>query len=187
MIILISGGTNNGKSYHAKKITANLCTKRNLPLYYVATAIATTQEMKERIAKSQKDREGLGFTTIELTVDIEKLSETVKNDGIFLINNVTALLSNEFSTENQTTVYKEQKVIDGLKEIVRKKGSDFIIISDYMFSNSVTYDENTDNFCRALGRINAEMAKIADVVIEVSYHNLIIHKGEDLLAEYTTV
>ena len=184
MIILISGGTNNGKSYHAKQISKYLSVKNNLSLYYVATAEPANQEQAMRIEASKKDREGLGFTTVEQTTDIEKAYGSITANGVLLINNITALLANEIFVKDQISGYKEQKVIDGLKQLFTNYGSYFVIISDYMFSNSVTYDESTDNFCRALGRINMEIAKTADVVIEVCYSNLVYHKGEQLLTEY---
>ena len=86
-----------------------------------------------------------------------------------------------FSGNNiNTNVYK--KIIDHIK-ILKEKVQNLVIVSDYLFSDSMIYDECTENFKKELGKINIEVAKFSDVVIEMSFKNKIIHKGKDLIGE----
>ena len=113
MIAFISGGAKNGKSTFAQNLAVKLA--GGGPLYYIATMVATDEEDEERIRRHKRDREGLGFITIEQPRDITKMlcgeeekdegeGERKANDkietkapdpsGTFLLDSVTALLSN---------------------------------------------------------------------------------------------
>ena len=93
MNVFISGGAKNGKSSYAQDLAVKMARERKCPLYYVATMVPHDDEDRARIDRHRRDRQGLGFKTIECGTDIEK--EIEGREGVFLIDSVTALLSNE--------------------------------------------------------------------------------------------
>ena len=96
MNIFISGGCKNGKSMHAQRIAKAMAVSENVPLYYVATMIPTDEEDRQRIRRHIEERAGWGFETLEQGRDIcGALRDGVDCRGVFLLDSVTALLSNE--------------------------------------------------------------------------------------------
>ena len=97
MNVFISGGCKNGKSMFAQEIARDMAREQEVPLYYLATMIPGDDEDRARIRRHIGEREGWGFTTIEQGRDIlDALSqEGVDSGGVFLLDSVTALLSNE--------------------------------------------------------------------------------------------
>jgi len=66
-------------------------------------------------------------------------------------------------------------ILAGLEQIMLK-AKNTVIISDYIFSDSIEYDEITQNFKRELGIINREIVKSCQNVIECSFGNVKYHK-----------
>ena len=106
MNIFISGGCKNGKSYHAQELARSMAQENNLPLYYLATMIPHDEEDDARIRRHLSEREGWGFDTIEQGINIcgalnakTVSGKEVDPKGVFLLDSVTALLSNEMFTE----------------------------------------------------------------------------------------
>ena len=116
MNIFISGGCKNGKSYHAQELARSMAQESNLPLYYLATMIPRDEEDDARIRRHLSEREGWGFDTIEQGEHIcEALrtktvsGEPVDPNGVFLLDSVTALLSNEMFREDGTIDFAAPK------------------------------------------------------------------------------
>ena len=102
MNIFISGGCKNGKSYHAQELARDMSREKSLPLYYLATMIPADDEDRARIKRHLSERDGWGFETIEQGRNIcyaldgtTSSGEKVSAQGVFLLDSVTALLSNE--------------------------------------------------------------------------------------------
>jgi len=186
MIILIAGGVNNGKSHKARQLTKYLAGRDNIMPYHINTIRHTDQSVTEHIHRSKELSSKEGFTIIEQTEDIDKITENRDLHGAFMLDSLTALVINEMIVKNSIPVYHEQHILDGLNKLINSDISHLIMTSDYIFSNPNKLDDETDNYIRALGRMNLEISKIADCVIEVCYDNLLIHKGKSLLAGYTS-
>ena len=91
MRVFISGGCKNGKSYYAQRVAKSA----GAPLYYIATMIPHDHEDDARILRHRKERENWGFETIECGRDIQNVLNNADQNGSFLLDSVTALLSNE--------------------------------------------------------------------------------------------
>lgn len=181
MIVYISGGCKNGKSSIAENIAKNLSQKAN-PLYYVATMNPTDKEDEERILNHQKDRKDLGFETIELSKNITDLSIRANLDGTFLLDSVTALLMNEmFDKDINKLAHK--KIAKDL-EIIAKQVKNIVLVSDYIYSDSIKYDDMTEHYKMALAYIDKKCASFADVVLEICIGNVLIYKGKDKIGGY---
>ena len=176
MKIFISGGCKNGKS----TIAENQAVALSVPgkLYYVATMIPHDEEDEVRIARHRAERDGKGFTTIECGNDIADID--VDADGTYLIDSVTALLSNEMflTTDGKSFEFNEsaaKKVADDLIEFSRK-AKNVVFVSDYIFSD-IVYDELTEKYREGLALCDRELASECDTVVEICLGNAITYKG----------
>ena len=176
MNIFISGGCKNGKSYHAQELARNMSREKSLPLYYLATMIPTDDEDRARIRRHLSEREGWGFDTIEQGRNIcEALigstlsGEKVYPGGVFLLDSVTALLSNEmFLPEGTVVLDAAEKLAAELSEFANRTGNT-VFVSDYIYSDGRLFDEYTENYRRGLALIDRTLAALCDQVVEVSY------------------
>lgn len=93
MTVFLSGGCKNGKSTLAEQIAVHL--SRPGRLYYLATMIPHDEEDRARITRHVESRAGLGFQTVECGLSLEKGLQNADPEGSYLLDSVTALLSNE--------------------------------------------------------------------------------------------
>ena len=176
MNIFISGGCKNGKSHHAQELARNMSREKSLPLYYLATMIPCDDEDRARIRRHLSEREGWGFETIEQGRDIcraldgyTRSGEKVSPKGVFLLDSVTALLSNEmFPPGGEVSSDAGDRLAAELSEFARRTGNT-IFVSDYIYSDARIFDSYTENYRRALAHIDRTLAALCDQVIEVSF------------------
>lgn len=176
MNVFISGGAKNGKSSFAQDLAVNMAKEKKCPLYYVATMIPHDDEDRARIDRHRRDRQGLGFKTIECGTDIDR--ELEGNDGVFLIDSVTALLSNEmFRSDGAVDAEASIRIAERLKNLCRTKDG-MIFVSDFIYSDGVEYDELTDAYIQGLAIIDKALAKECDRVVEM-IHGIPVDYKED--------
>lgn len=176
MKVLISGGCKNGKSGFAQELAVKL--SGNGARYYVATMIPYDGEDRARIEKHIADRAGMGFETLEIGTDIARCLENGRN-GTFLSDSVTALLTNEtFSAEHgwKPDAEAPMRCRNGLLKIA-ERAENAVFVTDYLYSDAVRYDEDTEQFRRGLALIDRSLAAVCDTVIELCAGNVIFHKG----------
>ncbi len=181
MNYFISGGCKNGKSFHAQRIAKEMAEKTGKPLYYLATMEPHDSEDDERIARHIKDREGWGFITIERPTDIcgifrgtnsAATPATPDPRGIFLLDSVTALLSNEmFRADGSVDMEAPARVAAELTRFAEMTGST-VFVSDYIYSDAHLYDELTESYRKGLALCDRALAAACDKVIEVAYTNV---------------
>lgn len=176
MRVFISGGVKNGKSSHAQNIAKKL--SGGGPLYYVATMIPHDDEDYRRISRHIKEREGMGFETIECPRDILKCLEKAKPEGVFLLDSTTALLSNEMFLEDGEINHDAADKI--AKELVRFAESigGFVAVSDAIYSDAAEYEALTEEYRKGLARIDRALAGCCDTVLEICCGTVFCHKGE---------
>lgn len=166
MNVFISGGAKNGKSTFAQNLAVDMARERRCKLYYVATMIPHDDEDRARIDRHRNDRQGLGFRTIECGYNIE--NEIEGREGVFLIDSVTALLSNEmFRPGGKVDVEASIRLSETLKRLCESHDG-LIFVSDYIYSDGGKYDELTDAYIQGLAIIDKALAKACDRVIEMS-------------------
>ena len=174
MKIFISGGCKNGKSYYAERLAK---AQSENHLYYVATMKPVDSEDNERIERHRKERDGHGWTTIEQHVNIEAILDKYDRRGSFLLDSLTALLANEmFLPDGSVNERASAKITSGLSFIINSV-KNIVIVSDYIYSDAALYDTFTEGYREALAEIDREAARCCDIVLEVSYANIIVHKG----------
>lgn len=178
MIIFITGGVKNGKSSLAQNLALTLA-KGGIH-YYVATMIPSDKEDRDRIRHHLADREGLGFETIECGRNILSCLDHADKNGTFLLDSVTALLLNELfpdPTSCDMDATAPARCAQQM-EVFAKSVRNAVIVSDFIYSDAARYDEVTETYRKGLADIDRTLARVCDVVIEVSAGNIIVHKGE---------
>jgi adenosylcobinamide kinase / adenosylcobinamide-phosphate guanylyltransferase len=181
MIILLVGGSKSGKSMAAQRYAKRLETIEG-SLYYIATMKPYDNEDLKRIENHIEERKGWGFTTIEQGYDIKEILSEVNINDTVLIDSITSLATNEMFPKSGFVSEVSDKIINEIKLIINNVKNS-VIVTDYLFSDGIIYDDYTDAFRRELGNINISLASIADIVIEFSFSNEIIHKGEEYVRD----
>lgn len=177
MTCFISGGAKNGKSTLAQNLAVKLAGGGKH--YYVATMIPTDEEDEDRIRRHIADRDGLGFETLECGRDILSCLERADKNGVFLVDSATALLQNAiFPVEKNYAMdlVSAQRCAD---DLVRFVGTvrDAVVVSDYIYSDGLTFDPGTECYCRALAELDRRLAQACDTVVEVCAGQYIVYKG----------
>ncbi len=183
MNILISGGCKNGKSIYAQELARQMAEEQQVPLYYLATMIPVDDEDRERIRRHLAEREGWGFETIEQGLNIcHALSDTaqtaeghsISKEGVFLLDSVTALLSNEmFRADGTVDFNAPQRVASQLAEFAQATGNT-VFVSDYIYSDANLFDSYTESYRKGLAYIDRSLAAICHQTIEVLFGSKIV-------------
>lgn len=172
MSVFISGGCKNGKSFYAQRIAK----AGGAPLYYIATMIPRDAEDEARIARHRRERAGWGFETLECGRDILACLDRADPGGSFLLDSATALLSNEMFTAEGMDSEAPGRIAAALVEFV-KRAPRTVVVSDYIYSDAMLYDEWTEAYRRGLATIDRALAAACDDVLEVVHGQVIVHKG----------
>ncbi len=174
MKILFSGGCKNGKSTLAERSVKALA--GDGPLYYIATMIPHDDEDRARIRRHVKSRAGMGFITLEQGTNVTCCLDRADENGAFLLDSVTALLSNEMWSENGYDPDAGERAAAELTELARR-ARHIVFVSDFIYSDAGHYDEFTETYRRALALCDRVLARECDTVVEVVSSNPVIYKG----------
>ena len=172
MSTYISGGCKNGKSFYAQRVAK----AGGTPLYYVATMIPRDGEDQARIRRHRDERSGWGFETLECGRSILDCLDSADPDGSFLLDSVTALLSNEMFSPEGADMGAARRVAEELEAFIQR-APNTVLVSDYIFSDALLYDDLTEAYRRGLAYIDRHLAARCDNVIEVVGGQFIVHKG----------
>ncbi|NWQ41581.1 bifunctional adenosylcobinamide kinase/adenosylcobinamide-phosphate guanylyltransferase [Bacillus sp. EB106-08-02-XG196] len=167
-LIFISGGVRSGKSSFAEKMALELTKKNGGKLNYLATGVASDQEMKERIVKHRCDREigKFRWRTIEQSVNIGEIAHFFNDEDIILLDCVTTLLNNELFSANQKwddslLANVMERITTGIIEI-RDRAKVLIVVSNEVFHESMVENDLVFSYGRILGKIHQQLVKSAD-------------------------
>lgn len=183
LLIFITGGVRSGKSSFAEKMAFNLAMNKGGQLNYLATGVASDQEMRERIAKHQQDRVAgeSSWRTIEQSLHIGEIANMFGSQDIILLDCVTTLLNNELFSINQnwdesflSTV--KEKIVTGIKQI-RNRGKVLIVVSNEVFHESFAENELVFTYGKLLGQIHQQLVMAADQAYLVEMGVPILMKG----------
>ena len=177
MTALIVGGSKSGKSSLAQEMAVSLA--GDGPLYYLATMVPRDGEDRARIARHLEDRAGLGFVTVEQGKNLPGCLARANREGTFLLDSVTALLTNEFfpPEKNYAPDYTAgQRVGDDILSLARQVRH-LVVVADDLFRDAARYDGTTESYRQALGGILCRLAEEAELVVEMTMGNPVVHKG----------
>ena len=165
MTVFLSGGCKNGKSTLAEQIAVHL--SRPEHLYYLATMIPHDEEDRLRIARHVQSRAGLGFQTVECGLGLAKALEKADPAGSYLLDSVTALLSNEmFRADGTMDESAGARLARELTEFARRTGN-CVFVCDNIFADGADYGDWTERYRQALGAIGAALCRVCDAAADV--------------------
>ena len=88
--------------------------------------------------------------------------------GAFLLDSVTALLSNEmFDDHGNFDPDAAKRIREDLTEFAAKTGST-VFVSDYIYSDAVEYSETVEAYRQGLAAADRALASVCERVIEIS-------------------
>ena len=180
MTVLLVGGSKSGKSSLAQNVCAELA--GTAPLYYLATMIPQDDEDNARIARHIEDRAGMGFRTLEQGRNLTAVLSRADRQGTFLLDSVTALLSNEFFPRERNyepDFSAGRRVAEEICTLSRQVRN-LVVVADDLFRDAARYDPVTQSYRQALALILRQVAREADTVAEMSMGNLTVFKGGNL-------
>ena len=176
MTVFLSGGCKNGKSTLAEQIAVYL--SRPGRLYYLATMIPHDDEDRARIARHVASRSGLGFQTIECGLSLQAALRDADAEGSYLLDSVTALLSNEMfrpdGTMDKDAGARSAQELLALARSCRH----LVCVCDDIFRDGAAYDEWTERYRSGLARVCRTLAAEFDTVCEVVAGLPHLWKGE---------
>ena len=158
MLILVTGGSGSGKSAFAEDRILSLGEAKRI---YIATMHPFDQESFKRIERHRKMRAGKGFDTIECYTGLKDVP--ISGDSVVLLECMSNLTANEMFEENGA--HQNLAGVQKLKERARH----VVIVTNEIFSDGVTFDDEMNTYLRYLGEINQAVAKMADEAVEVVY------------------
>lgn len=177
MTALIVGGSKSGKSSLAQELAVSLAGAD--PRYYLATMIPRDGEDRARIRRHIEDRAGMGFVTLEQGRTLPDCLLRAERTGTFLLDSVTALLSNEFFPPERGFAPDPsagQRVGDDILTLAREV-KNLVVVADDLFRDAARYDAITESYREALAHVLRRTAERADTVVEMTMGNPVVHKG----------
>lgn len=185
MLYLVTGGSGSGKSCFAEKLAVDRHRKlfSQGGLYYIATMLPYDEECLKRIDRHREMRREKGFATIECYSALDKV-EAGKKD-VLLLECMSNLLANEMYQEDGGIKKRGDAAMQDVAEAILKpvlrleeKAGCVIVVTNEVFSDGVTYDQETECYIRLLGKINRYLAACAGSVTEVICSIPVFRKGE---------
>ena len=167
MIVLVTGGSGCGKSKWAEKLVASLPNENRV---YIATMQVYDAESIKRVERHRAQRADKGFRTIECEKDLA--SADIADSSVVLLEDLVNLMANEMFDGGDVN-----RIVPALN-ILAKKCSHLVIVTNDVFADGIEYAESTQEYIRQLAEINNAAAQIADCVVEVVYSIPIAVKGE---------
>ncbi|NRG19051.1 bifunctional adenosylcobinamide kinase/adenosylcobinamide-phosphate guanylyltransferase [Rhizobiales bacterium] len=156
---LVIGGARSGKSAFAEKLVI----ESGLERIYVATCASFDEEMQARIAR-HRDQRGADWKTVEEARDIaDVLKREAAAGSAVLVDCLTLWLSN---------LMFEQADIEAetarLLEALRKTAGPVVLVSNEVGTGIVPENALARRFRDAQGRLNKQIAEVANQVVLVA-------------------
>jgi adenosylcobinamide kinase/adenosylcobinamide-phosphate guanylyltransferase len=157
MLAFVIGGIKSGKTKFALKKAEEL---NNGKLYYIATARAVDEEMKDRIERHKRER-GEKWITIEEPIEVDKVLKAIPKGSVIIIDCLTTWLTN-LLMENYDVEEKTNKLLDIL--LKTKTDLDLFLISNEVGLGIIPDNPLGRKFIDLSGNFHQKVAQIADEV-----------------------
>lgn len=151
-LIFIFGGARSGKSGFALE----LAKKSGKKVCFIATALATDQEMKQRIS-NHKNTRPKNWETVETTNNLDEKIRKEKNK-VILIDCLTLYVSHLINLSQEKILAHLEKIIKAIKN----SKSEFIVVSNEVGCGIVPNNKLGRYYRDVLGRVNQMFGLEAD-------------------------
>ena len=171
MMTLIIGGSGSGKSAYAEDTILQYHNKQS-SLYYIATMEPFGAETQKKIERHRQMRKGKGFETLECYTDLFHLVRNFPfSKASVLLECMSNLTANEVY-HNLSNYSSEKELADQVfrgVQILVETCEHVVVVTNEVSSECAEDTPEMQCYKRILGRINCQMAGIADKVTEVVY------------------
>lgn len=154
---MVLGGAASGKSAFAEA----LALADPSPRVYLATAQAFDDEMRNKI-QIHRERRQHGWTTLEAPVDTASALIGLNESQVCLLDCATMWLSNQMLAEHDPQATQAE-----LLTAIGRCPARLVIVSNEVGQGIVPENALARRFRDAQGRLNIELANIADCVVHV--------------------
>jgi adenosylcobinamide kinase / adenosylcobinamide-phosphate guanylyltransferase len=153
--VLVLGGARSGKSRHAQALAEAMAGAR----VFVATAQAFDDEMRDRIARHQADRDD-SWSTVEAPTDLTQAIRTHgASGGVVLVDCLTLWLSNLLLADRDL-----ESAGDELVDALSTNAASVVLVSNEVGFGIVPDNALARRFRDAAGRLNQRVAAACDAV-----------------------
>jgi adenosylcobinamide kinase/adenosylcobinamide-phosphate guanylyltransferase len=154
-VTFLIGGARSGKSRHAEQLVRRYAA----PWAYIATAQAYDDEMRERIALHRAQR-GEGWETTDAPFDLVGTLDSMADDRPVLVDCLTLWLTNHMLAEHDLVAECAR-----LERCLARPRGPWFVVSNEVGQGIVPDNELARRFRDAAGRLNQQVAGIADSVL----------------------
>ena len=172
-IVFVIGGCRSGKSKHALQIAEDMPGGRKI---YIATCVPQDDEMKQRVAKHQRER-SQNWTTREAPLRLpEAILESGSKADVVLVDCLTLWLSNLLMETNDEAKFGGK--ISQLTNALKKATCPVILVSNEVGTGIVPENKLARQYRDIIGLVNQSVAQTANKVIWVVAGIPVTVKGE---------
>jgi len=158
-ITLVLGGARSGKSSYAQQL-ASSCDK----VTFIATAQPSDDEMRLRIQRHQQERPA-SWSTVEVQVDVDlAVARYSPASEVLLIDCLALYVANIMALEHNNEE-KIQERVNRLCQALQSAESSVVLVSNEVGSGVHPSHPSGRFFRDLLGRINQQVAQVADNVL----------------------
>jgi adenosylcobinamide kinase/adenosylcobinamide-phosphate guanylyltransferase len=158
-ITLVLGGARSGKSSYAQQL-ASSCDK----VTFIATAQPSDDEMRMRIQRHRQERPAT-WPTVEVQVDLDLAIARHSPASEILLVDCLALYAANLMTLEHNNEEKIQERVDRLCQALHSAESSVVLVSNEVGSGVHPSHPSGRFFRDLLGRINQQVAQLADNVL----------------------
>lgn len=163
MFITVTGGSGSGKSAFAEEQILKFPPGNRI---YIATMMCFDEESRKRVARHRQMRKDKQFETLECYTDLEHAA--IPYGSTVLLECMSNLTANEIFSPDGAKDQAYEAVCRGLLHL-KERAAHVCVVTNEIFSDGISYDMETQNYQRILGKLNAFLAEISDACYEVVY------------------
>ena len=152
-MIFLTGGARSGKS----TLAVEMAGESGSHVRYVATALASDEEMKQRIAAHRQSRPG-EWSVVEAPIALAEAVSNAEPDEYLIVDCVTLWVSNLMADHDDETI---TGMVDAVAAILSDR-RDAVVVSNEVGSGIVPMDPVGRRFRDLHGRANQKLAAAAD-------------------------
>ena len=162
MLVTVTGGAGSGKSEFAEQLIVDSGISERC---YIATMQVWDDECRKRVDRHRQMRQGKGFQTVECPFNLFSAVSLIPEGSAVLLEDLTNLASNEWFCEKDPNGM-ERRVVEGVRAIC-ERAELVVVVTNELFSDGINYNNEINDFLKALGLLNKNICAHADLVYEV--------------------
>jgi adenosylcobinamide kinase/adenosylcobinamide-phosphate guanylyltransferase len=159
-IVFVIGGCRSGKSTYALQTAEKVVAEQKI---FIATCVPQDDEMKQRVARHQKER-SQNWVTVEAPLHLpQAISENSLNADVMLVDCLTLWVSNLLMQTGD-----EKKIVDTIPQLIdalEKATCPIVLVSNEVGTGIVPENRLARQFRDITGWVNQAIAGSANKVV----------------------